>query len=178
MIDGVASNPFSARGLPPLRHDEETGNEEAVINYTRNHYAGSREAVEQAIATWHEDEIANVQVKPGAVVDDKHKTIPQDRVAPSGDGRQVECDSCGQLTTINFEPDGVRPVFCRQCLAKSKEERKLQLDSRKKAKERELASLAASEQSAPAGPELSLSDLAKAAPVDFKGKRLPSEERK
>jgi len=170
MIDGVASNPFSARGLPPLREDEETNSVEMVINYSRNHYAGDREAVEQAIATWHEDEIANVQTKV-ETADDKHKVIYQDRAPSAGSGKEVECDGCGEKTMVNFEPDGIRPVFCRQCLTKSKEERKFQLDSRKKAKEREIASLVEEPKTA-TGAELSLSQLGQAAPVDFRGRKL------
>ena len=189
MIDGIASNPFSARGLMPLRSDEETDNQEAVIIYTRNNYAANRAAVEQAIATWHEDEIAQATVKP-AGEEEKNKIIPQDRVpqASTDGGREVECDGCGQKTHINFEPDGVRPVFCRQCLAKSKEERKQQFDLRKNAKAKELANLNQTEKPTvkPIGkqketpaptPEFSLADLSKAAPVDFKGKKIfPNEK--
>jgi CxxC-x17-CxxC domain-containing protein len=189
MIDGIASNPFSARGLMPLRADEETGNQGAVINYTRNNYAANREMVEQAIATWHEDEVAQVVVKP-AGEEEKNKTIPQDRapqVSTDG-GREVECDGCGQKTHINFEPDGVRPVFCRQCLAKSKEERKQQFESRKNAKAKELANLNQTEkpivkpiekqeERSMTTSEFSLADLSKTAPVDFKGKKIfPNEK--
>ena len=173
MIDGVASNPFSARGLPPLRAEEKTGNEQAVIAYTRNHYAGSREAVERAIATWHEDEIASVAPKTVAA---GAPSAAANQANPTGRVWEVECDSCGRPTTINFEPDGVRPVFCRQCLAKSKEERKQQLEARKRAKQRELAALAETEQASAPGPELSLADLGKAAPVDFRGRRLNKED--
>ena len=30
----------------------------------------------------------------------------------------VNCSSCGKPTTVPFKPDGVRPVYCRECLRK------------------------------------------------------------
>lgn len=54
MIDGIASDPFSARGLPPLREDEKTGNVEKLINVSRERYAKKREVVEEKITRWHE----------------------------------------------------------------------------------------------------------------------------
>jgi CxxC-x17-CxxC domain-containing protein len=175
MIDGVASNPFSARGLPPLKEVEKTGNEEAVIEISRNYYAGNREAVEQAIATWHEDEIAApdkpAAVSPASVATEPYDPHKVDRI-PAAGGWEVNCDSCGQPTRVAFQPDGVRPVFCRQCLAKGKEERKQQMETRKQAKQTELANLAAVEKS---GPELSLNDLSRATPVDFRGRNLKTD---
>ena len=184
MIDGVASNPFSARGLPPLPAEEKTQNEEAVIAYTRNHYAGSREEVEQAIATWHEDEIIQATNKGEKTTDtgSSYTKASEDKPAREG-GKEVECDSCGKKTWINFEPDGIRPIFCKECLTKSKDDRKHQVEARKKAKEQELKNLNTTTArptaeargvvvARPATPELSLSDLDKATPVDWRGKTL------
>ena len=36
------------------------------------------------------------------------------RSAPT-QGTSVVCSSCGQLTTVPFEPRGDRPVYCRDC---------------------------------------------------------------
>jgi CxxC-x17-CxxC domain-containing protein len=170
MIDGVASNPFSARGLPPLPSGEKTHNETAVISYTRDHYAGSREDVERAIATWHEDEIIQATVRTDKVGSDQFPASAAPSAPAKEGGKEVECDSCGKTTWINFEPDGIRPIFCKECLAKSKDDRKRQVDMRKKAKVEELKNLNA----APSRPtaELSLSDLGKATPVDWRGKAL------
>jgi len=55
MIDGIASDPFSARGLPPLREDEKTGNTEKVISVSRERYAKDRKTVEEKIMRWHEN---------------------------------------------------------------------------------------------------------------------------
>ncbi len=177
MIDGVASNPFSARGLPPLPSDEKTHNEEAVIAYTRNHYAGSREDVERAIATWHEDEIIQATAKsdkPGETA--SSDTALSAPVKISADSKEVECDGCGKKTWINFEPDGIRPVFCKDCLTKSKDERKRQVEARKKAKEQELKNLKTNQSATRPTAELKLSDLGKTVPVDWHGRKLNSRE--
>ena len=53
MIDGIASDPFSARGLPPKTEGEKTGNTEKVIEVSRERYAQKREVVEEKINLWH-----------------------------------------------------------------------------------------------------------------------------
>ena len=55
MIDGIASDPFSARGLPPKTEAEKTGNTQKVINVSRERYAEKREIVEEKINLWHSD---------------------------------------------------------------------------------------------------------------------------
>lgn len=55
MIDGIASDPFSARGLPPKTEAEKTGNTEKVINVSRERYAQKREIVEEKINLWQSD---------------------------------------------------------------------------------------------------------------------------
>ncbi len=55
MIDGIASDPFSARGLPPKTDAEKTGNLEKVINVSRERYAEKKEKVEEKINLWHSD---------------------------------------------------------------------------------------------------------------------------
>ena len=56
MIDGITSNPFSAKGLPPLRSDEKTGNIEKIIEFSREKYSSPRALVEERIMKWHESE--------------------------------------------------------------------------------------------------------------------------
>lgn len=65
MIDGIASDPFSARGLPPLSEDEKTGNKEKVITVSRERYAKPRSVVEEKIMRW----VENV----GGVEDSSHQ---------------------------------------------------------------------------------------------------------
>ena len=50
MIDGIASNPFSATTLPPLSKAED--NEDKIIRVSRERYAKSREVVEDKIMRW------------------------------------------------------------------------------------------------------------------------------
>lgn len=50
MIDGVASSPFSATGLPPFSGN--TGNTEKVILVSRERYSSTREDVEDKIRRW------------------------------------------------------------------------------------------------------------------------------
>lgn len=53
MIDGVASQPFSAMGLKPKTLAEESGNIDKVITVSRERYASEREVVEDKIMRWH-----------------------------------------------------------------------------------------------------------------------------
>ena len=53
MIDGVASQPFSALGLPPKTVEEESGNAEKAIYISRERYASEREEVQEKIMRWH-----------------------------------------------------------------------------------------------------------------------------
>lgn len=50
MIDGVASDPFSASTLPPI--SGRTGNAQKVITVSRERYANAREVVEEKIRRW------------------------------------------------------------------------------------------------------------------------------
>jgi CxxC-x17-CxxC domain-containing protein len=69
MIDGVASTPFSARGLLPLREDEKTYNFEKAVEWTRRNYAKDRVLVEEEIMHSHfQDEPSPNQVNPGQVI--------------------------------------------------------------------------------------------------------------
>ncbi|MDD3085379.1 MAG: TraM recognition domain-containing protein, partial [Candidatus ainarchaeum sp.] len=103
MIDGIASDPFSAKGLPPLLKEERTDNEEEVIKYSREKYANKRNEVEETIMAWHQS-----SVDGGRVGSDK-KNI--------SDGFSGKCSVCGIDIVIPFKPDGIRPLFCPQCLA-------------------------------------------------------------
>jgi CxxC-x17-CxxC domain-containing protein len=76
MIDGIASNPFSARGLRPLSEEEKTGNIEKLINVSRERYAKKREIVEDKIARWHES-VDEAEKKSGASFDKKKSMAPR-----------------------------------------------------------------------------------------------------
>lgn len=139
MIDGIASEPFSARGLAPLMESEKTGNLEKVIKVCREKYARRKDEVEEKISRWHEavdDDVSsggstsNPFVSPAAKKEKK-----QD---PDIYKYSAKCARCGTETKLPFEPDGLRPVFCKQCLSLSKDERKAELENRQKMKQEEL----------------------------------------
>lgn len=52
MIDGIVSEPFSARGLPPLGQEDKTDSVEKIIRVSRERYATPRDVVEDKIARW------------------------------------------------------------------------------------------------------------------------------
>ena len=64
MIDGIASEPFSAKGLPPLTEEEKTGNLEKVIHSSRERYAEKREVIEEKIARWAQSKEESIASMP------------------------------------------------------------------------------------------------------------------
>ena len=157
MIDGIASDPFSARGLPPLSEEEKTDNVEKVIRVSRERYATSREIVEDKIARWHAshgEEFSN-KAKPEKQQkqqkEEKNKTVVianTQRVQDESESRYDEiyrfeaiCSRCSSPTRISFKPDGIRPVYCKECLAIIKKEKKEELERRRLAKQKELEAL-------------------------------------
>ena len=249
MIDGIASSPFSAKGLPPLTEAEKTGNAEKVINYSREKYASDRASVEEKIMRWHDggdEDGASTPIPtvisaprptnpykpttPAPAASTPRPTVAATSPTPSSyrpantptpavpntpriissspspsatpalrpvasaprpvtpaystpvkTGYEVVCANCGQTTMINFVPDGIRPVYCKDCLALKKEEKRLELEKRHVAKQKEkevLIEEAAHIRVTPAVsamPSLSLDDLKKIAPVDFRGRAIKNE---
>ncbi|MCL4404274.1 type IV secretion system DNA-binding domain-containing protein [Patescibacteria group bacterium] len=99
MVDGVTSRPFSAQTLPPFKVVSSEKTVSDIIDFSRRHYAIPRSAVEEEIGSW-----AGMADGGGG----------------SGGGFPVVCSSCGKETTVPFEPQPGRPVYCRDCLAKIK----------------------------------------------------------
>jgi CxxC-x17-CxxC domain-containing protein len=176
MIDGVASEPFSARGLPPLSEEEKTGNTEKVIMVSRERYAKDRLSVEDKINRWHmNDDDMSDAVKPSEMSKQNiavEKTIEQRKEpqvikeAPKAIKEipakeihktpvssqslykyETKCFRCDKSTSTSFKPDGIRPVYCKDCLSIIKEEKKLEAEKRKLAKKNELERLTARETS-------------------------------
>ncbi|MFZ4632421.1 MAG: CxxC-x17-CxxC domain-containing protein [Patescibacteria group bacterium] len=82
------------------------------------------------------------------------------------------CASCNKATTTIFMPDGVRPVYCKDCLSKKKEEKRVDLEKRQVAKEIERKHLEETSVLVSKAPAMSLSDLSKIKPVDFRGREI------
>ncbi|MCD4761919.1 type IV secretion system DNA-binding domain-containing protein [bacterium] len=191
MIDGISSNPFSARGIVPLSEEQATGNVEKLIKVCRERYAQNREDVEDRILRWHNNQ--------GGV--EKAKTVVRRPVRQSTGQRQVPatdknvasqtpsttmtdsvpgpddiyiyeavCARCKKETKTSFKPDSVRPVYCKECLSLVRKEKKAEVENRRLAKEQELEKLA--EEESTAGEEIGLADALKSRPVDFQGKTI------
>jgi CxxC-x17-CxxC domain-containing protein len=233
MIDGLASSPFSAMGLPPLKEEEQTNNTEKVINYSREKYASNREEVEATIMSWHansgEDEVARetthkvvpgtlnpipaqavnkaslgaptvtptaVPTPPSAPVASAQPTVAAPkRIVTSASGNSVSdkfpkkagytaiCANCGKETTTIFKPDGIRPVYCRECLTKKKEEKRLESEARLAAKKEEVKQLASKIVVSSAAPvrasagasTLSLNSINQMVPRDFRGREIKTK---
>jgi len=171
MIDGIASSPFSARGLRPLTEGEKTNNIDKVIDYSREHYANDREVIEESIMRWHESIDSSSNNKKDASDEKKFAS---------------KCAKCSKKTFTPFEPDGVRPVYCKDCLEIIREEKKNNTDSRqiiktsqsKKIEEKKFKPNLANAKSVEENkveisePDnfVSLSNLSQAKVLDFKGR--------
>ncbi|MEA2064941.1 MAG: type IV secretion system DNA-binding domain-containing protein [Patescibacteria group bacterium] len=128
MIDGVASEAFSATGLPPLAKHE--GNVKKIINLSRERYSVPREIVEEKILKWTQADNSpkNEQSKNNisAAKSDKKLKVGLSTITNSDKSRNsddkkefnIKCSYCGNDAKIFFKPDGERPVFCKQCLKK------------------------------------------------------------
>ncbi|MFH1744940.1 MAG: type IV secretion system DNA-binding domain-containing protein [bacterium] len=164
MIDGIASQPFSARGLRPLNEEEKTGNTEEAINTSRERYAKNKKEVEDIINLWHENGHDPENEQPPI---NKNKKIPvaeKKSFPQSSFGERTKkkegnfsdndiykysaiCARCGKETKTSFLPDGLRPVLCKECLRQSKKEKQDETERRLKDKQEELKKLKEKEDS-------------------------------
>lgn len=147
MIDGVASEPFSARGLPPLTEEEVTGNFDKCIEYTRANYAKEKSLVEDDIMKTHFTD-DNKQSGQGGKKKEQDKKASKSQGEPAGhpekgdkkvqntknkdSGYEVKCSTCGSKTVVNFKPDGIRPVYCRDCRSEMKKKKRQDTESKNK----------------------------------------------
>ncbi|MFH1029720.1 MAG: CxxC-x17-CxxC domain-containing protein [bacterium] len=148
MVDGIATDPFSANGLPPLKADEMTNNTEKVLNLSRERYAERRAIIEEKIARWsgvdmqennplslqgkiknEGNETQELKIIPDYRSDDnarKSPAFPKEKNLDTNNDKNISygyeavCSACGKETRVNFKPDNVRSVFCRECLKKFK----------------------------------------------------------
>ena len=100
MVDGIASDPFSAITLQPFDKPEESQREE-IIKFSRENYAGNREMIEEALAKWTGDFVLQKGIKKPIELYD------------------AVCQKCKKNTKVPFKPDNTRPVFCKACLKKT-----------------------------------------------------------
>ena len=118
MIDGFSSRPFSARTLAPIRSTE-SSSKEKIVRVSRERYGRSRQEIEDKIMRWSgllggENEGASA-----------HDSIGGSERSSHGDPNvpmfKDKCSECGKEVEVPFKPDGVRPVYCKDCLIKTRE---------------------------------------------------------
>jgi CxxC-x17-CxxC domain-containing protein len=204
MIDGVSSDPFSAATLPPLFDEYKTDSGQKVINVSRERYANSREDVEDKINRWSGTSLSDNMVKAmggnskSRSGDNSHSSGNSSSSRPSssnsknssshsGHGGEsheefvTNCVLCNAKTVLNFVPDGSRPIYCRDCLSKPKEERlKLMakkgiLIEEKQAPKEEKKTPAVEKDKVPA---VSLKAALKTGSVNFSGKKIRTSQDK
>ncbi|MBT4121452.1 hypothetical protein HOE31_00695 [bacterium] len=128
MIDGVSSEPFSAstfKASDISNQPEDLDTDvliDKIIKVTRERYATQRTVIEEKIIRWSgvNDE------KPEPKKDNKFRK--PNNFKNNNDSRQnnlnkVNCSSCAKETFVSFVPDGKRPVYCKDCLNKVKEQK-------------------------------------------------------
>lgn len=113
MIDGATSRPFSAQTLPPLPVPEESPRAQ-VVRLSRERYGIKREDMEEKIKKWMGF------LKPA---EGSQETRSGEQKAQLYD---AQCWVCGKKTKVTFQPDGVRPVYCKSCLQKKELEEKIE----------------------------------------------------
>ncbi len=127
MIDGIAGDAFSAETLPPIerKYDDST---QKVIAVSRERYAQDRTIVEEKIARWSgmvvpptvQETIKgkNNETSTAPEASKGTEKIQQDdetHDAPKRTMYSATCAACDMRISVPFQPDGERPVFCKEC---------------------------------------------------------------
>lgn len=166
MIDGVASNPFSSKTLPPLSKHE--GHSEKIIRVTRERYARTREIVEDKINRWsgHGDDVDTTEES-----NSQRSSNRSDQKRNKREGKyNYTCDACATNFSLDVELDPTKPLFCKQCLEKkrngelivSKKDKKISADVK------ETSNKSNNSNSKNKSLEIKLSDLSPEKAVSFK----------
>ncbi|MEK7073638.1 MAG: type IV secretion system DNA-binding domain-containing protein [Patescibacteria group bacterium] len=151
MIDGVASEIFSANTLPPI--NQSTDSAERVIKVSRERYARPRAEVEEKIMRWA-GFLGGTESTPQLVAQAPRpapafvptivsapaparpapvKFVPTLAAKPVVKPVPVKavktlinatCSRCKKVMQLTFQPDPSRPYFCDDCFKIVKEERK------------------------------------------------------
>jgi len=129
-IDGMTSPGFSAITLP-LLEKYRTNNQEKVIKVSRERYSNPRTAVEDKIKRW-----SGLAFQEMAFGDSRRFESADERMAHKIARREAEargeklppeeremfnavCSTCNRIIKVPFEPDHVRPVYCKDCLSEA-----------------------------------------------------------
>ena len=150
MIDGVASQPFSAETLPNYPKPEVSFRQQ-IIEHTRLHYATPRARVAADISRLYGHYVeesgtpAGPAARPGSAslrpqasppptkilnlnpkLNPMINNLPSQPTHPPAEGAMASkffatCWKCGQTVKVPFAPDGKRPVFCKDCFKKAQQ---------------------------------------------------------
>ena len=117
MVDGLTGRPFSAETLAPPKVPSKT-NKDKIVRRSREEYCVGRQIIEDKIQRWG-----------GLVGKEKDESVLYN----------TTCSVCGKETKVNFRPDGVRPIYCKDCFKKVKareQDKKKEDDKEKVQKEK------------------------------------------
>lgn len=122
MIDGVASQPFSAVTLPPIA--QKTGSYDRVIQQSRERYGGNREKIEAHVMEWS-------GFDPNLNVTEEWKKVSDQKKADKKAkySHEYTCTRCGKTFLLPVELDRSRPIYCEEC-------HPIVMEERRKAKEK------------------------------------------
>ena len=111
MIDGVSSDPFSARGLPPLTEDIRTNSTEKVIRVSRERYSKKKNEVEEKIMRWHAiDEVIVKEVPRGVKKPIVKNNFSKDRsAAASANNSERREKKASPPARLPAKPEGKEP---------------------------------------------------------------------
>lgn len=160
MIDGVASRPFSATTLAPFDKQSESYREK-IIKSSRERYASNRQEIEDKISKW-------------SGVIETEKEVKRETNRPLF---EAVCSECNKKIQVSFKPDGVRPVYCPECLEKVRKKtlpgqpRKMPetvLRGQKASINQSFVQKGEPKITKPEGKEISLAEAAKKEPVSFR----------
>jgi len=117
MIDGIASNAFSALTLPPFVQPEES-HRDKVIKVSSERYGKDRSVIEEKIMKWSiaSQEQGGESARGSAPVENKSFQKEQ----PEREMFDAVCSECGRSIKLPFKPDPNRPVYCKECFEKRK----------------------------------------------------------
>lgn len=107
MIDGVASEPFSAKGLPPV-YSKSLGNAKKVIAVSRERYAKEKNIVEDKIRRWSESK-QQVTYEEKFHKDQAKKTEYEARKAGLTDGQKP-----WQQGQVGQRPEPAQPRYAAE----------------------------------------------------------------
>lgn len=101
MIDGAASEPFSAGSLPPI--SKATGSYERVIKVSRERYGTKRAIIEDKVNRFSESMQAS-----------KEEAALAKKAAKRKPKIIANCSVCGKEFSPPFRPTGDKPVYCSE----------------------------------------------------------------